>query len=285
MALENWKIGVVGAGQMGSGIAETAAQHGFRVINTDSFPEALEHARRGVLKDMDRLTAKGKKTREEADRVIARISYGTDLELLSDCDAVIEAIPEKMDLKQDMFETLDAVVKPETLLASNTSAIAISAISAKMKDPSRCVGMHFFCPAPVMKLVEVVSGCSTSNETIKKAIALAQAMGKEAVCAPELPGFLVNRILVPMQNEAAFLVMEGANPEDVDRAMKLAANFPMGPLELTDFVGVDVMYRTMLTLYENFHDSKYRPCPLLANMVAAGRLGRKTGHGFYEYEK
>lgn len=284
-AVKNWLIGVVGAGQMGCGIAECAAQNGFRVINVDLFPQALEGARARVQKDMEKLVSKGRKTRQEADDVIGRITYGETLESLSACDAVIEAVPEKLDLKKEMFRQLDETVKPEALLASNTSAIAISALSAAMKDPSRCVGMHFFCPAPVMKLVEIVSGCATSPAAEEKAAALAKALGKTPARAPETPGFLVNRMLVPMQNEAAFLVMEGADPADVDNAMKLGANHPMGPLELTDFVGVDVMYNTMLTLYENYHDSKYRPCPLLANMVAAGRLGRKSGRGFYEYAK
>ena len=277
------KIGVVGAGMMGCGIAETAAQAGFTVINVDTFSSALENAQKCVQKDMEKLVAKGKRIRGEADAVIARIAYGTDMRMLADCDAVIEAVPENLELKASIFAQLDAIVKPEAFLASNTSAIAISALSAKMTNPARCVGMHFFCPAPVMKLVEIVDGLYTAPETTGRAVELAKALGKTPAKAPEMPGFLVNRMLVPMQNEATFLVMEGADPKDVDTAMKLGANFPMGPLELTDFVGVDIMYNTMLTLYESFHDSKYRPCPLLANMIAAGRLGRKSGRGFYEY--
>lgn len=277
------KVGVVGAGQMGSGIAQIAAQFGFSVCAVDSFEKALETAKGNVRKSMDKLTVKGKITNEEAQNIIARITYSSDFNALEDCDIVIEAIPEKVDLKQAMFEKLDSIVKPEAILASNTSAIAISEVSAKMRNPARCIGLHFFFPAPIMKLVEVIKGIKTSDAVCEVAIEFVRKIGKTPAIAPELPGFLVNRMLVPMQNEAAYLVMEGARPEDVDNAMKLGANHPMGPLELTDFVGVDIMYNTMLMLYESYHDSKYRPCPLLKNMIAAGKLGRKTGHGFYDY--
>jgi len=276
-------VGVVGAGQMGSGIAQVASQAGFSVINIDLSAGMLEKAAASVRAGMDKLIAKGRKTTEEAEGIISRITYGSKMEDLQDCDVVIEAVPENLELKRSIFKELDAIVKKEAFLASNTSALSISAISSAMENPERCVGMHFFFPAPIMKLVEVIKGCATTAEVEARAVALSEALGKTPAIAPELPGFLVNRMLVPMQNEAAYLVMEGADPKDVDNAMKLACNHPMGPLELTDFVGVDIMYNTMVALYEGYKDSKYRPCPLLANMVAAGLLGRKSGKGFYTY--
>ncbi|MCL2865453.1 MAG: 3-hydroxyacyl-CoA dehydrogenase NAD-binding domain-containing protein [Lachnospiraceae bacterium] len=279
------RIGVVGAGAMGGGIAQVVAQAGFIVINTDANEAVLQTAKVAVRKGMDKLIARGRKTEEEAADIISRISYETSMTGLADCDIVIEAVPEKLELKKQIFKELDQIVQKDALLATNTSALSISAISANMKNPERCVGMHFFFPAPIMKLVEIIQGCRTTDDAAKRAAAFARELGKTPAMAPELPGFLVNRMLVPMQNEAAYLVMEGADPIDVDNAMKLACNHPMGPLELTDFVGVDIMYNTMLALYESYRDSKYRPCPLLANMVAAGLLGRKTGKGFYDYNK
>ena len=199
-------------------------------------------------------------------------------------EIIIEAVPEKMELKKSVFTQLDEVADLEAIIVSNTSGLSISEMAAVTKRPHKVMGVHFFYPAPVMKLVELVRGLATDEETYQKVKEFAVSLKKTAVDAPEYPGFIVNRILVPMQNEAAFMVMEGCKPEDVDAAMKLGANHPMGPLELTDFVGVDVMLATMTGLYEGFHDSKYRPCPLLENMVKAGRLGRKSGQGFYKYD-
>lgn len=277
------KVGVIGGGVMGSGIAEVAAKAGFTVINVDTFPAGLENAKKRIAKDTGYLVSKGKISQEEADAIIERITYSENYEAVIDCDVVIEAVPENLDIKSKLFEALDVIVKKEAILVSNTSAIAISAIARNMKNPERCIGMHFFHPAPVMKLVEVIKGCATSQETTDKAISFAGEIGKVAVQAPESPGFIVNRILVPMMNEAAFMVMEGCSPEDVDTAMKLGANHPMGPLELCDYTGVDIMYGTMKGLYEGFKDEKYKPCPLLVDMIAAGKCGRKAGEGFYKY--
>ncbi len=277
------KIGVIGGGVMGSGIAEVAAKAGCEVVNVDTFPSGLENSKKRIAKDMAYLTGKGKITQEEADALIARIAYSDDYEAVKDCDVVIEAIPEKLDIKRDLFEALDSTVKQGAILVSNTSAIAISLIAEKMKNPERCIGMHFFHPAPVMKLVEIIKGCATNEDTLQKAVLFVELIGKTAVQAPESPGFIVNRILVPMMNEAAYMVMEGSSPQDVDTAMKLGANHPMGPLELCDYTGVDIMYGTMKGLYEGFQDEKYKPCPLLEEMIAAGKCGRKTGEGFYKY--
>jgi 3-hydroxybutyryl-CoA dehydrogenase len=277
------KVGVIGGGVMGSGIAEVASKAGFNVVNVDTFPLGLENAKKRIAKDTGYLVSKGKITQEEADEIAARITYSDNYEAVSDCDVVIEAVPEKLNIKRDLFEALDAIVKKDAILVTNTSAIAISAIASNMENPQRCIGMHFFHPAPVMKLVEVIKGSATSQETEEKAMAFAKEIGKEAVTAPETPGFIVNRILVPMMNEAAYMVMEGSSPEDVDKAMKLGANHPMGPLELIDYTGVDIMYGTMKGLYEGFQDEKYKPCPLLEKMIAEGKCGRKTGEGFYKY--
>ena len=206
------------------------------------------------------------------------------MEDVKGADMIIEAVPEKIDLKKSVFEQLDKLADPETLIVSNTSGLSISEIAAATSRPDKVMGVHFFYPAPVMKLVELIRGIATADETYDKVKEFAIEIKKAVVDAPEYPGFIVNRVLVPMQNEAAFMVMEGCTPEDVDNAMKLGCNFPMGPLELTDFVGVDVMLATMTGLYNGFHDSKYRPCPLLETMVKAGHLGRKSGQGFYKYE-
>ena len=228
--------------------------------------------------------AKGKITEAEKAEVLERLTYSSHMEDVKGADLIIEAVPEKIDLKKSVFEQLDKLADPETLIVSNTSGLSISEIAAATNRPDKVMGVHFFYPAPVMKLVELIRGIATADETYHKVKEFATAIKKTVVDAPEYPGFIVNRVLVPMQNEAAFMVMEGCKPEDVDNAMKLGCNFPMGPLELTDFVGVDVMLATMTGLYNGFHDSKYRPCPLLETMVKAGHLGRKSGQGFYKYE-
>lgn len=278
------KIAVIGAGLMGSGIAQTCAQAGYEVKNIDVFEPAIEKAKANIEKIFVKKIAKGKITEAEKAEVLGRLTYSSNMEDVKGADMIIEAVPEKIDLKKSVFEQLDKLADPETLIVSNTSGLSISEIAAATSRPDKVMGVHFFYPAPVMKLVELIRGIATADETYDKVKEFAIEIKKAAVDAPEYPGFIVNRVLVPMQNEAAFMVMEGCTPEDVDNAMKLGCNFPMGPLELTDFVGVDVMLATMTGLYNGFHDSKYRPCPLLETMVKAGHLGRKSGQGFYKYE-
>lgn len=278
-------IVVIGSGLMGNGISLACAQAGYQVTNIDTFPSAIEKAKATTAKLYDKKVAKGKMTREDADKVISRISYADSYDFAKDADLVIEAVPEKIEIKKAVFSELSKVCKKEAILVSNTSGLSISEIASVTDRPNKVMGVHFFYPAPVMKLVELIRGLATDDETYSTVKEFAQSIHKETVDAPELPGFIVNRILVPMQNEAAFMVMEGADPKDVDTAMKLGANMPMGPLELTDFVGIDTMLATMTGLYNGFHDSKYRPCPLLETMVKAGHLGRKSGQGFYKYDK
>ena len=278
------KIAVIGAGLMGSGIAQTCAQAGYEVKNIDVFEPAIEKAKTNIEKIFVKKIAKGKITEAEKAEVLGRLTYSSNMEDVKGADMIIEAVPEQIDLKKSVFEQLDKLADPETLIVSNTSGLSISEIAAATSRPDKVMGVHFFYPAPVMKLVELIRGIATADETYNKVKEFAIEIKKAVVDAPEYPGFIVNRVLVPMQNEAAFMVMEGCTPEDVDNAMKLGCNFPMGPLELTDFVGVDVMLATMTGLYNGFHDSKYRPCPLLETMVKAGHLGRKSGQGFYKYE-
>lgn len=282
--MEQSKIAVVGAGLMGSGIAQTCAQAGYQVTNVDVFPGALEKAKDNLNRLFDKKVQKGKMTGEEKDRILGRITYSSTYEDVKGAWLIVEAVPEKIEIKKETFSNLDRYADEETILVSNTSGLSISEIAAATKRPHKVMGVHFFYPAPVMKLVELIRGLATSDETYEAVHKFGESIKKTMVDAPEFPGFMVNRILVPMQNEAAFMVMEGCKPEDVDNAMKLGANHPMGPLELTDFVGVDVMLATMTGLYEGFRDSKYRPCPLLETMVKAGHLGRKSGRGFYKYE-
>ena len=278
-------IVVIGSGLMGNGISLACAQAGYQVTNIDTFPSAIEKAKATTANLYDKKVAKGKMTREDADNVISRISYADSYDFAKDADLVIEAVPEKIEIKKAVFSELSKVCKKEAILVSNTSGLSISEIASVTDRPNKVMGVHFFYPAPVMKLVELIRGLATDDETYATVKEFAQNIHKETVDAPELPCFIVNRILVPMQNEAAFMVMEGADPKDVDTAMKLGANMPMGPLELTDFVGIDTMLATMTGLYNGFHDSKYRPCPLLETMVKAGHLGRKSGQGFYKYDK
>lgn len=277
------KVSVIGSGLMGSGIALTCAQANYEVINIDTFDSALKKAQATLKSLYDKKVAKGKMTQEQADEVLAKITFSPNMNDAAQSDIIIEAVPEKIEIKKAVFSQLADIVKPEAIIVSNTSGLSISEMAAVTKNPANVMGAHFFYPAPVMKLVEAIRGLATSDETYKTVLDFIHSLGKETVDAPEFPGFIVNRILVPMQNEAAFMVMEGCSPEDVDKAMKLGTNMPMGPLELTDFVGVDIMLATMTGLYNGFHDSKYRPCPLLETMVKAGRLGRKTGQGFYKY--
>lgn len=279
------KIAVIGAGLMGGGIAQTCAQAGFEVVNVDTYEPALSKAKANIENLYSKKIAKGTMTEEQKQEILGRIQYSTYMQDLKEADIIIEAVPEKMEIKKETFRGADEAAKEGAIILSNTSGLSISEMAAATKRPDRVMGVHFFYPAPVMKLAELIRGIATSEETYQEVREFAIAIGKEVVDCPELPGFIVNRILVPMMNEAAFLVMEGCRPEDVDAAMKLGANHPMGPLELCDFVGIDVMLATMTGLYNGFKDSKYRPCPILENMVKAGHLGRKSGQGFYSYNK
>lgn len=281
--MKEFKVAVIGAGLMGGGIAQACAQAGYEVTNIDLFEPALAKAKANIEKLFDKKIVKGTMTEEGKAEIMGRLSYSSDFAAVKGAAIVIEAVPEKMEIKKDTFKKIDEQADPDTIIVSNTSGLSISEIASATNRPDKVMGVHFFYPAPVMKLAELIRGIATSDETYDKVKAFAIDIKKEVVDCPELPGFIVNRILVPMMNEAAFLVMEGCKPEDVDTAMKLGANHPMGPLELCDFVGIDVMLATMTGLYNGFRDSKYRPCPILENMVRAGHLGKKSGEGFYKY--
>lgn len=283
--MKNKKIVVVGAGLMGSGIAQICAQSGYKVVNIDTFPSAIEKAKANVEKLFEKKVAKGSMTAKEKSEILKNLKYSDTFEDVKGATIVVEAVPEKIDIKKDTFRKIDEIADPETIIVSNTSGLSISEIASVTNRPDKVMGAHFFYPAPVMKLLELVRGLVTSEATYAAIEEMAVNIGKTTVDAPEYPGFMVNRILVPMQNEAAFMVMEGSKPEDVDNAMKLGCNHPMGPIELTDFVGIDTMLATMAGLYNGFRDSKYRPCPLLETMVKAGHLGKKTGQGFYKYDE
>ncbi|WP_373214657.1 3-hydroxyacyl-CoA dehydrogenase family protein [Ruminococcus sp. 5_1_39BFAA] len=283
--MEHNKVAVIGAGLMGSGIAQACAQAGYEVVNIDTFESAIEKAKANIEKLFNKKVAKGSMTEEKKAEILGRLTYSGNFDDVKGAFLVVEAVPEKIEIKKDTFKKLDAAADPETILVSNTSGLSISEIASVTNRPDKVMGAHFFYPAPVMKLLELVRGLVTSDATYAVVKEFAAKIGKTTVDAPEYPGFLVNRILVPMQNEGAFMVMEGCKPEDVDNAMKLGCNHPMGPCELTDFVGIDVMLATMTGLYNGFHDSKYRPCPLLETMVKAGHLGKKSGQGFYKYDE
>ena len=277
-------IGVIGAGTMGSGIAQVAAEAGYKVIMRDIEEQFVQRGLAALEKNLARAVDKGKKSREEADALRNRVSGTTGLEDLGAADFIIEAIIENMGLKKELYANLDEICKEEAILASNTSGLSITEMASATGRPQNIVGMHFFNPVPVMKLVEVIRGFDTSDETFEQTMELARKMGKEPIAVNEAPLFAVNRILVPMINEAAFVLMEGvATAEDIDRGMMLGANHPIGPLALADLVGLDVLLAVMETLYHETGDSKYRPCPLMRKLVRAGHYGRKTGRGFYTY--
>jgi len=280
------KIVVIGAGTMGNGIAHTAAASGFPVTLIDVGDDVLQRAVGTISANLQRGVDKGKMTAEEKQAVLGRITPATNDEAVADADIVIEAIVENLGAKTALFEKLDRLAKPECLLASNTSSISITKIAAATKRPDKVIGMHFMNPVPVMTLVEVIRGIATSDETYAKTEDLAKRMGKTPIEANDYPGFVANRVLMPMINEAAFALYEGvATAEAIDGVMKLGMNHPMGPLTLADFIGLDVCLAILRVLEEGFGDPKYRPCPLLVKMVDAGWLGRKSGRGFYDYRK
>ena len=278
------RIGVVGAGQMGNGIAHVAALAGFDVILSDVAQPLVDKGIATITKNLDRQVAKGAITAEAKAGALARISPATTLDAHADCDLVVEVIVESLDAKVALFRQLDGIVKPEGILASNTSSIAITKLAAATKRPAQFIGMHFMNPVPVMQLVEVIRGIATSDETYRAVEATAKRMGKTPVEVNDSPGFVSNRVLMPMINEAIFAVHEGVGtPEAVDTVMKLGMNHPMGPLVLADFIGLDTCLAILRVLHDGLGDPKYRPCPLLVKMVDAGWLGRKSGRGFYKY--
>jgi 3-hydroxybutyryl-CoA dehydrogenase len=278
------KIGVVGAGTMGSGIAQVFAQAGFTVRLCDAIPGALDRAKDTIAKSLAKFVEKARFTAAERDAALARITVGTDLDALADVDFVVEAIVEEAEKKRELFARLDLLTEPQAILASNTSSISITVLGAATKRPDKVLGMHFMNPVPIMALVELIRGQATSPESMLTAAQLCMRLGKTAVEAADYPGFIANRILMPMINEAIYAVMEGVGtPEAIDQVMTLGMNHPMGPLTLADFIGLDVCLAILTVLHDGLGDPKYRPCPLLRRMVAAGHLGRKSGKGFYPY--
>ena len=277
-------LGVIGGGTMGNGIAHVAARSGFKVILHDIEQRSLDQALSTITKNLEREVAKGKITGDDKAAALSRIVPATKNSALSDVDFVIEAVVENVDIKLRVFGAMDEIARPDVILASNTSSISITKIASKTKRPGKVIGMHFMNPVPVMTLVEIVRGLSTSDETSQTTNRLAVSLGKTPVEVNDYPGFVSNRVLMPMINEAIFCVMEGVGtPEAVDSVMKLGMNHPIGPLALADLIGLDVCLDIMEVLHTGLGDPKHRPCPLLRRMVDAGQLGRKSGRGFYEY--
>lgn len=279
-------IGVVGAGTMGNGIAQTCALNGLGVVMQDISAQALERGQQAIEGSLDRLLSREKISAEDVSNTLGRIRCSTELEALSDSHLVVEATTENMEIKVPVFEVLNRICGPETIMASNTSSLSLTTLAAASGRPDKIVGMHFFNPVPLMKLVEIIRALQTSDETYRSVEAFTRKLGKEPVTVKDSPGFVVNRMLVPMINEAVFILYEGlATADEIDSAMKLGANHPIGPLALADMIGIDVCLFVMNVLLEDFGDSKFRPCPLLKQMVNAGYLGRKSSRGFFDYAK
>ena len=277
-------IGVAGSGTMGNGIAHVAARAGYRVVLADVQPDALSRGLETISRNLDREVAKNKLSISDKSEAISRIAGTPDIGRLSESDFVIEAIIEDFEAKTQLLQSLDRTVRPDVVLASNTSSISITKMASKTQRPDRTIGMHFMNPVPVMSLVEVVRGLATSDETCQVTKRLAESFGKTPVEVADFPGFVSNRVLMPMINEAIFCVMEGVgSPEAIDTVMKLGMNHPLGPLALADLIGLDICLNILEVLQEGLGDPKYRPCPLLRKMVDAGQLGRKSGRGFYQY--
>lgn len=283
MAIE--RAGVIGAGTMGNGIAHVFARSGYQVILCDIEQKFLDRGVATIAKNLDRELAKNKISEAQKSETLKRIEVTVDRARLSACDFIVEAASEKLEVKSELFRDLDRICRPEVILASNTSSISITKLGAATRRPQKVIGMHFFNPVPVMKLVEIVRGLATSNETFQTVRELAVKLEKAPVEVNDAPGFVSNRVLMPLLNEAMYTVMEGvATPEAVDEVFKLGMNHPMGPLTLADFIGLDVCLDIMRVMHNGLGDPKYRPCPLLVKMVDAGWLGRKSGRGFYNYQ-
>jgi len=278
------KVGVIGAGTMGNGIAQVFAQSGFDVLLWDAIPAAVDRAKATIEKSLGKFVEKGKLTAAERDAALGRLTSSPTMDVMSTADYVVEAIAEDLKAKIEVFKRLDTITKSGVILSSNTSSISITVLGAATKRPDKVLGMHFMNPVPLMTLVELIRGQATSPDSMRIATDLCKALGKTPVEAADYPGFIANRILMPMINEAIYAVMEGVGtPEAIDTVMKLGMNHPMGPLTLADFIGLDVCLAILNVLHDGLGDPKYRPCPLLRRMVAAGHLGRKSGRGFYAY--
>jgi 3-hydroxybutyryl-CoA dehydrogenase len=284
MTVQN--IGVVGAGTMGSGIAQTCAVNGLSVVMHDMSNDLLEKGLKTIGHSLDRLVAREKLSDGDKSGALARIRCSTELDALSESELVVEAATEDMDIKIPIFESLNQICKPDAILASNTSSLSLTTLATASGRPDRIIGMHFFNPVPLMKLIEIIRALQTSDKTFDVTESLIRALGKEPITVKDSPGFVVNRMLVPMINEAVFILYEGlAGADEIDAAMKLGANHPIGPLALADMIGIDVCLYVMNVLLIEFGDSKFRPCPLLKQMVNAGYLGRKSHRGFFDYSK